>query len=89
MLNRHILRHVEDLSLLSDTQYGFRGARSTGDVLAYLTNRWLASLDGHGESCVVALDISRAFDRVWHPALVAKLPHFGSPPSFVSWSVVI
>ena len=31
-------------------------------------------------SLVIVLDISKAFDRVWHSALLAKLPSFGIPP---------
>ena len=67
--------------MLSDHQHGFRKARSTGDLLSYLTHIWSSSLRDFGESFVVALDISKAFDRVWHKALLAKLPSFGFTPS--------
>ena len=70
------------LNLLSDHQYGFRKARSTGDLLSYLTHTWSSSLRDFGESFVIALDISKAFDRVWHKALLAKLPAYGFTPSF-------
>ena len=84
LLNSHILKHLENHSLLSDHQYGFRKARSTGDILSYLTNVWSSSLKDFGESYVVALDISKAFDRVWHRGLISKLPSFGFPPSLCS-----
>ena len=35
MLNSHFLHHLEKNLLLSDLQYGFRKARSTGDLLIY------------------------------------------------------
>ena len=82
LLNYHFIKHLESNNLLSDHQYGFRKARSTGDLLSYLTHTWSSSLRDFGESFVVALDISKAFDRVWHKALLAKLPAYGFTPSF-------
>ena len=82
MLNSHFIKHLESNNLLSDHQYGFRKARSTGDLLSYLTHVWSSSLKNFGKSFVVALDISKAFDRVWHKALLAKLPAYGFTPSF-------
>ena len=76
------IKHLKSNNLLSDHQYGFRKARSTGDLLSYLTHVWSSSLKNFGESFVVALDISKAFDRVWHKALLAKLPAYGFTPSF-------
>ena len=68
LLNSHFIKDLESNNLLSDHQYGFRKARSTGDFLSYLTHVWSSSLRNFGESFVVALDISKAFDRVWHKA---------------------
>ena len=82
MLNSHFIKHLESNNFLSDHQYGFRKARSTGDLLSYLTHAWSSSLRNFGESFIVALDISKAFDGVWHKALLAKLPAYGFTPSF-------
>ena len=82
LLNSHFIKHLESNNLLSDHQYGFCKARSTGDFLSYLAHVWSSSLRNFGESFVVALDISKAFDRVWHKALLAKLPAYGFTPSF-------
>ena len=45
-----------------------------------ISHLWSPSLRNFGESYVVALDISKAFDRVWHKALLAKLPSYGFTP---------
>ncbi len=73
ILNRKFLKHLSSFNLLSDHQYGFRKGRSTGDLLAFLADSWSSSLSRFGETFAVALDISKAFDRVWHKALLSKL----------------
>ncbi len=75
IFNIKILKHISYRNLLSDHQYGFRKGRSTGDLLAFLTNAWLSR--DFGETSAVALDISKTFDRVWHKALISKLPSNG------------
>ena len=50
--------------LLPDYQYGFRHSRSTGDLLSLITDHLNGALDHRGEARVVALDISKAFDKV-------------------------
>ncbi len=73
------------LSIFSDHLYGFRKGRSTGDLLAFLTDFWSSSLSRFGETFAVALDISKAFDRVWHKALLSKLPSYGLYPALCSF----
>lgn len=85
VITEQLLSHLELNFLLSDHQYGFRKARSTGDLLAYASHIWSTCLDQSGESRVIALDISKAFDRVWHCGLIAKLHMFGLHQSLISW----
>ena len=86
VIAKQLLSHLEHHELLSDHQYGFRRHRSTGDLLAYVSHVWSSAIDNHGESHMVALDISKAFDRVWHDGLLAKLPAFGFASPFISWT---
>ena len=80
IFNKKILKHLSLHNLLSDRQYGFRQDRSTGD-LAFLTEFWSSSFRDFGETFAVAQDISKAFDRVRHKALITKLPSYGCYPS--------
>src|ERR1044072_9277086 len=41
----------------------------------------ISQIRDHGETWVVALGTSKAFDRVWHASLLSKPPSFGFPPS--------
>ena len=77
VVNNHILSFLESNGLLSDFQYGFRHQRSTADALAFLTEHIGKVLDKQGETRTVALDISKAFDRVWHKGLLEKLRSYG------------
>ena len=60
------------------------------DLNALLAIFWLSLLilshpllEGFSET--FALDISNAFDRAWHKALISKLPSFGFYPSLCSF----
>ncbi len=56
-----------------------------GDLLACLTDSWSSSLNRFGKTFAVALDISKAFDRVWHKALLSMLPSYGFYPALCSF----
>ena len=82
---KQLLTFLETNSLLSHHQYGFRQARSTGDLSAYAVRAWSSALESYGENRVISLDISKAFDRVWHKGLLAKLPMFGLHHTLIKW----
>ncbi len=50
ILNRKFLNNLSSFNLLSDHQYGFRKGRSTGDLLAFLTDSWSTFLSRFGET---------------------------------------
>ncbi|MBF2463471.1 reverse transcriptase family protein, partial [Listeria welshimeri] len=85
VINAQLLGYLEDHQLISDRQYGFRHGRSAGDLLVYLSHRWATAIESKGEAMAVSLDIAKAFDRVWHKALLMKLPSYGLSEGLCRW----
>ena len=83
IITRQLLTFLESNNHFSHHQYGFRKARSTADLLADAVHVWSSALESSGESRVISLDISKAFDRVWHKGLLAKLPISGLYHTFI------
>lgn len=77
ILNMHLKTYLDKNNLLSDNQYGFRSSRSTADVLTVITDRISRSHDNEFDARAIALDISKAFDKVWHKGLLHKLKLYG------------
>ncbi len=59
-------------------------ARDTTGDLAFLNDSWSSSLSRFAETFAVTLDILKAFDRVWHKALLSKIPSFDFYPALCS-----
>ena len=57
----------------SDFQYGFRSFRPTMDLVAVVSDRITRVFNKSDATLAAALDISKAFDRVWHAGLLHKL----------------
>ena len=91
LVNNRIIDHLDNCGLFSDFQYSFRFSRSTTDLLTVVSDRIARAFNRSGATQAVALDISKAFDRVWHAGLLHKLESdgvsgqiFGLVSSFVS-----
>ena len=77
LVNNRIVDHQENCGLFSDFQYGFRSSRSTTDLLTVLSDRIARAFHRSGATRAVALNISQAFDRVWHAGLFHKFKSYG------------
>ena len=77
LVNNRIVDHLKKCGLFSDFQYSFRSSRSTADLLTVVSDRIAWAFNRSGATQAVALDISKAFDRVWHAGLFHKLKSYG------------
>jgi len=76
---------VGDTCSLDDRQYGALRQRSTTHALVDMLHHWHAAVD-NGESVrTVFVDFTKAFDRVDHNVLVAKLVSLGLSDVIVRW----
>ena len=84
-----LLFFLEFNSIFSPRQADFRPDRSTLDQILYLSQ---SILDGFNKprpdarTILSTIDISKAFDSVWHPTLFDKLISAGLPPCFARWT---
>ena len=84
-VHKHISEYLEENTIISEFQSGFKPTDSTINQLAYLCNEFAKAIDESKEIRVVFLDISKAFDRVWHKGLLAKLRAIGFSENIVEW----
>ena len=63
--------------LISPKQSGFRPGDSCTNQLLSIAQEILSAFDDGHEVRAVFLDISKAFDRVWHEGLLLKLQQTG------------
>ena len=81
----HIAKHLNTNSILINNQHGFREHLSTVTQLINSTNDWAKTLNTRGQTDVILLDFSKAFDKVSHPHLSAKLNHYGIRDNTLEW----
>ena len=65
LVNDRLVHHLEKCGLFSHSQYGFRSFRSTAELLTVVSDRIARTFNRSRATQAVALDISKAFDRVW------------------------
>ena len=77
LVNNRIADHLEKCGLFSDFQYSFRSSWSIADLLTVVSDGNARAFKSSGATRAVALDISKAFDRVGHAGLPHNLKSYG------------
>ena len=77
LVNNRIVDHSEKCGVFSNFQYGFRSSWSTVDLLAAIFDKIARVFKSSWATWAVALDISKAFDRVWHAGLLQNRKSYG------------
>ena len=77
MIYNNIYPYIFNNNFISDKQSGYRRKDSTVKQLISITHEIYKAFDKSQEIQAVFLDISRAFDRVWHKGLLFKLKRIG------------
>ena len=85
IVNNRLSWFLESKRLLPNAQSGFRSGRSTTDNLVHLEQRIKSGFNSKRNTYAVFLDISKAYDVVWIPGLLAKLSKMGVSGSTLRW----
>ena len=80
-----LMKHLDNHNILSDCQHGFRAKRSCESQLLSLTQELHEHLEEREQIDMIVLDFSKAFDKVAHHRLLAKLENYGVRGSLHKW----
>ena len=82
---RHLYDYLATNNLLTWKNSGFKELDSAVNQLIYITDKIYKALESGKEICMVFLDVSKAFDRVWHSGLLNKLRCMGIEGRLFDW----
>lgn len=70
---RRVLKHIDELHLIPDFQFGFRAGHSTIQQIVRVIQSIERGFEQKLSTGMVLLDLSCAFDSVWHDGLLFKM----------------
>lgn len=78
-----IRKHTDELQVFPDEQFAYRSGHSTELQVLRLTEYITEGFNRNQVTGAIFLDVAKAFDRVWHPGLLAKMLERGYPLGIV------
>ncbi len=84
---KYVFNFFRENFIISLFQSGFLPGMSTVTQLLEVYHNFVKAVDDGKEIRVVFLDISKAFDKVWHKGLIAKLQKCGIQGRLLDWFI--
>ena len=81
----HIAKHIANDNIIINEQHGIRNKLSTITQLINTTNDWANTINNKGQTDIIFLDLSKAFDKTSHKCLLSKLHYYGIRNHRLSW----
>ena len=85
IVSAQLKQFIQRNNLLPETQFAYRANHSTEDALTYAVNQLLLARDQGKVTGLVSVDLSKAFDRVEHQALIDLLSTIGISGAALKW----
>ena len=85
LLRDEMVKHLDKHKLIRDSQHGFRNGRSCATNLLAFMDEVTEVMDSGGSIDAIFLDFAKAFDKVPHGRLLAKLRAHGFDGQVVAW----
>ncbi|KAI8126988.1 putative RNA-directed DNA polymerase from transposon X-element [Lucilia cuprina] len=73
IVHSRLNQFIEENSILSKSQFGFRKEHSTTHQINRIKNKIINNITTKRSTGMILLDIEKAFDTVWHKGLLYKL----------------
>ena len=85
LVREQVMEYLLTNKLISSKQFGFLSGRSTTLQLLTMLDNWTSILDRGGAVDVIYFDFMKAFDKVSHGRLLAKLRTYGIDGNLHTW----
>ena len=82
-----VFQYFTSSNLFHANQYGFRAEYSTELALSELVDRLYTDLDEKQLPIAIFIDLSKAFDTIYHTILISKLEHYGVENNELQWFI--
>ena len=85
IVTKRLYEYLMDNNLLIEQTSDFKGKDSTVNQLLKIVHQIYLDINNGKDTCLVFLDVSKAFDRVWHKGLLFKLRQLGNFGTHYDW----